>query len=84
MGSPLVSRAYFVIYGYTFRNTYYISHSYYSTGLVFRDINKSKLKHIEPLTFQHLENLEVLNLKRNQIDTLKDGAFYGLKKIGKL
>lgn len=47
-------------------------------------MNRNKLAVIEALTFQEFEQLKTLKLKRNQISTLKDGAFYGLKKIEKL
>jgi hypothetical protein len=51
---------------------------------IFSELNRNRLRYIEPLTFMSLDHLLVLKLKRNQITQLKDGAFYGLLSIVKL
>lgn len=44
-------------------------------------MNQNQLKDIDALTFKELGQLGSLQLKRNHISQLKDGAFFGLGKI---
>ncbi|XP_028680159.1 leucine-rich repeats and immunoglobulin-like domains protein 1 [Erpetoichthys calabaricus] len=41
------------------------------------DLNRNRIRVIEGLTFQGLDNLETLKLQRNNISKLTDGAFWG-------
>ena len=49
--------------------------------LLCRDLNRNKLRSVQGLTFNGMEALETLKLKRNQITELEDGAFYEMRKI---
>ena len=50
----------------------------------FRDLSKNHLAALEGLTFQGLENLQVLKLRKNAINVLSAGSFYGLNNIQSL
>ena len=45
---------------------------------------KNLLHTIDGLTFQGLDSLQLLRLKRNDITELMDGAFYGLTQLSSL
>lgn len=49
--------------------------------VIFRELNRNRIRLIEGLTFQGLDSLEVLKLQRNNISKLTDGAFWGLAKM---
>lgn len=52
--------------------------------IIFREINRNKLKTIKGLTFKSLKYLDTLKLKKNEINHLPDAAFYGLDHLHKL
>ena len=52
--------------------------------VLFRELKKNRLRVIEGLSFQGLERLTTLNLRRNHIRELMDGAFWGLSAIQNL
>ncbi|KAM9326761.1 leucine-rich repeats and immunoglobulin-like domains protein 1 [Gastrophryne carolinensis] len=45
------------------------------------ELNRNRIRLIEGLTFQGLDNLEALKLQRNNISKLADGAFWGLARM---
>lgn len=47
----------------------------------FRELERNRLRVIEGLVFNGLDNLVTLKLKRNAIAELMDGAFWRLSRI---
>ena len=52
--------------------------------LGFSELERNRIRVIDGLVFQGLDNLLSLKLKRNVITDLTDGAFWGLSKIQNL
>lgn len=49
--------------------------------LIDRDLSRNRLRRIKSLTFNGLHGLRSLNMQRNGIIRLLDGAFWGLSKV---
>lgn len=49
--------------------------------LLYRELERNRIRLIDGLVFHGLDNLISLKLKRNVITELMDGAFWGLSRI---
>lgn len=52
-----------------------------SLAVIGRDLSRNRLRRIKSLTFNGLQTLRSLNMQRNGIVRLLDGAFWGLSKV---